>query len=199
MEGLFFILVGAALFTQSWQLLGLYSEGRTMGVFVGGLGLLMLGTFMLGSAVEPMLLTSTGKTAGGVVKEVGAADVNASVAVLTSLVVVWAVYAVGVGAQGLWDLEERSIGFYSAFLAVVSLAGFAYFAGELESRYGEDVMLATSGATIVLSVLAGMMFFYLAFGFNVLRLVSGWFLLIGGSIVGAVGLAIVSGAVKVPA
>jgi len=199
MEGLFFILVGAALFAQSWHLLGLYSEGRTMGVFVGGIGLLMLGTFMLGSSVEPMLFTETGKKAGGAVKAISEADVSTSVAVLTSVVVVWAIYAVGVGAQGLWDFEERAIGFYSAFVAVVTLAGFAYFAGELNPRYGDDVMLATSGATILLSVLASMMFFYLAFGFNVLRLVAGWFLLIGGGVVGAIGLAIVSGAVKVPA
>jgi len=35
MEGVFFVLIGAALFSEAWYLLGLYSEGRTMGVFVG--------------------------------------------------------------------------------------------------------------------------------------------------------------------
>ena len=40
MEGIFFILIGAALFTQSFYIIGLYAEGRTMGVLVGGLGVL---------------------------------------------------------------------------------------------------------------------------------------------------------------
>ena len=197
MEGLFLILVGTALFSQSWHLLGLYSEGRTVGVFVGGLGLVMLGTFMLGTSIEPMLLTETGKKVGDAAKVVSQADVNASVAVLTALVVAWAIYALAVGAQGLWDFEERSIGFYSAILAAVSLVAFIYFAGEMERRYGDDVMLALAGATLVLTVLAGLMFFYLAFGFNVLRLVAGWFLLIGGGVVAAIGLGIVSAAIEV--
>ena len=197
MEGLFLILVGTALFSQSWHLLGLYSEGRTVGVFVGGLGLVMLGTFMLGTSIEPMLINETGKKVGDAAKVVSQADVNASVAVLTALVVAWAIYALAVGAQGLWDFEERSIGFYSAILAAVSLVAFIYFAGEMERRYGDDVMLALAGATLVLTVLAGLMFFYLAFGFNVLRLVAGWFLLIGGGVVAAIGLGIVSAAIEV--
>ena len=199
MEGLFLILVGAALFTQSWHILGFYSEGRTVGVFMGGLGLLMLGTFMLGTSIEPVLLTATGKKVGDAAKVVAQTDVNASVVVLTALVGAWAIYAIGVSAQGLWDLEERAIGFYSAFLAAVSLVAFVYFAGQMERRYGEDVMLALSGATLALTVLAGMMFFYLAFGFNVLRLVAGWFLLIGGGAVAAIGLGIISATVKVAA
>ena len=168
-----------------------------MGVFVGGLGLVMLGTFMLCTSIEPMLLTETGKKVGDAAKVVSQADVNASVAVLTALVVAWAIYALAVGAQGLWDFEERSIGFYSAILAAVSLVAFIYFAGEMERRYGDDVMLALAGATLVLTVLAGLMFFYLAFGFNVLRLVAGWFLLIGGGVVAAIGLGIVSAAIEV--
>jgi hypothetical protein len=193
MEGLFFVLIGAALVVQSWQLLGLYSDGRTMGVVVGGLGVLILGTFMLGSGVEPVLLTEAGKKAS----EVAAGDVAVSTALLTTLAAVWAIYAIGVGAHGLWDLDDRAIGFLSAVVAVVSLGALAYFAGELDARYGENVMLAASLATLVLTVLATMLFFFLAFGFNVLKLVSGWFLLIGGAVVSAIGLAIVAGAVVV--
>ena len=195
MEGLFFVLVGAALVVQSWQLLGLYSDGRTMGIVVGGLGVLMLGTFMLGSAVEPMLLTEVGKKAS----TVAASDVAVSTALLTTLVAVWAVYAIGVGAHGLWDLDDRALGFHSAILAAVSLAALAYFAGEFDARYGETVMLATSAAALVLTGLATILFFYLAFGFNVLKLVSGWFLLIGGAVVSLIGLAIISGVVSVAA
>ena len=195
MEGLFFILVGAALVAQSWQLLGLYSDGRTMGVVVGGLGVLILGTFMLGSAVEPILLTEVGKKAS----TVAAGDVAVSTALLTTLAAVWAVYAIGVGAHGLWDLDDRAIGFHSAVVAVVSFGALAYFAGELDARYGENVMLAMSAAALVLTGLATILFFYLAFGFNVLKLVSGWFLLIGGAVVSLIGLAVISGAVAVAA
>ena len=195
MEGLFFILVGAALVVQSWQLLGLYSDGRTMGIVVGGLGVLILGTFMLGSAVEPILLTEVGKKAS----TVAAGDVAVSTALLTTLAAVWAVYAIGVGAHGLWDLDDRALGFHSAVVAVVSLGALAYFAGELDARYGESVMLAMSAAALVLTGLATILFFYLAFGFNVLKLVSGWFLLIGGAVVSLIGLAVIAGAVAVTA
>ena len=121
------------------------------------------------------------------------------VPVMKLVIVGWALYAAGVGAHGLWDFDERAIGFYSAFLAAVSLVAFIYFAGQMESRYGEDVMLALSGATLALTVLAGMMFFYLAFGFNVLRLVAGWFFLIGGGAVAAIGLGIISATIEVAA
>ena len=49
-----------------------------------------------------------------------------------------------------------------------------------------------SGSLLLLSLLAGIVFFYLAFQFTVLRLVSGWFLLLGSAAVAAVGLAITS-------
>ena len=193
MEGLFFVLVGAALVVQSWQLLGLYSDGRTMGVVVGGLGVVILGTFMLSSSVEPILLTEAGKKGS----EIAAGDVAVSTALLTTVAAVWAAYAIGVGAQGLYDLDDRAIGFLSAVVAIVSLGTFAYFAGEMDARYGENVMLATSGATLVLTALATITFFHLAFGFNVLKLVSGWALLIGGAVVGLIGLAIVAGSVSI--
>ena len=52
MEALFLVLIGAALFSHSWSLLGLYHEGRTMGLYVGGLGVVALIALML----TPMLL-----------------------------------------------------------------------------------------------------------------------------------------------
>ena len=181
MEGIFFVLIGAALFTQSWYVLGMFSEGRTMGVFVAGLGLLALATISA-VTIAPTLLTGEGT----------GADMLAELTVMKTLIVVWALYAVGVGAHGLWDFEDRAIGFYGAFLAVASLVPFIYFATELQSRYGDATWLALSGAALILSVLAGMMFFYLAFAFNVLRPVAGWFLLIGGGSVAVIGLAIAS-------
>ena len=39
MEGISFILIGAALFSHSWYVLGLYPDGRTMGAFTAASGL----------------------------------------------------------------------------------------------------------------------------------------------------------------
>ena len=183
MEGVFFMLVGAALFAQSWYILGMYAEGRTMGVVVGGLGLLSLATITF----APTLLTSEGLKAF-IPEDV----VTAETTVLKGLIITWALYTVGVAANGLWDFDERAIGFYSVFLAVASLVPFLYFAVELESRYTNAVWLGMSGATLMLTVIASIMFFYLAFSYTVLRLVAGWFALLGGGVVAAFGLAMVS-------
>ena len=132
MEGVFFTLIGAALFSQSWYVLGLYAEGRTMGVFVGGLGLISLGAITF----TPMLLTGEG---------VSTANNLAEISIIKLLIIVWALYAVGVAAQGLWDFDERAIGFYSAFLAAASLVPFIYFVGELEQPYSNGVWLGPIG------------------------------------------------------
>jgi hypothetical protein len=50
---------------------------------------------------------------------------------------------------------------------------------------------------LILSVLAGMVFFYLAIPFNTLRLVAGWFLLVGSVVLTAIGLALVSTLIQV--
>ena len=187
MEGLFFILVGAALFSQAWYVLGLYSEGRTMGVFVGGLGVLLLAALVTAESMfDPMMITGEGKAI------VLAENHLAELTMMKTVIVLWALYAIGVGAHGLFDFDDRAIGFYSAILAVATLFSFIYFAVELEGRYGEGTWLAISGGTLILTILAGMMFFALSFAFSALRVVSGWFLLIGGSAVAAIGLLVVS-------
>lgn len=177
MEGIFLVLIGAALYSQAWYVLGLYSEGRTMGVLVGGLGLLALATITF----TPVLLTGTG----------AGADMLAETTVMKVVIVAWALYAVAVATHGLWDFDERAIGFYGGFLAVASLVAAIYFAAELEQPYSNGAWLGLSGATILLTVMAAIMFFYQALQFSVLRLVAGWFLLLGGVLVGVVGLAVV--------
>ena len=116
-----------------------------------------------------------------------AAETLAETTIMKVLIVLWAGYAVGVGAHGLWDFDERAIGFYSAFVAVVSVVALIYFAVELQNRYPDDVSIAMSAGTLLLSILAGTLFFYLAIPFNVLRLVAAWFMLVGSMAVAAVG------------
>ena len=99
MEGVALVLIGAALFSQSWYLLGLYADGRTMGIYTGGLGLAVLITITM----VPQVLLG----------EAFDSDANllAETTVMKMLIIVWAAYAVGVGAHGMWEFDERAIGF----------------------------------------------------------------------------------------
>ena len=180
MEGIFFILIGAALFTQSWYTLGLYSEGRTMGVLVGGLGLLALGTFALGGTIDATLLVINDKA--------DAAKALTEITVLKALMMVWVVYTFGVAAHGLWEFEDRAIGFYSGFVAVVSLIVFLFFAIAAGDTNSQAVWLLMAAAPAVLTLLAAISFFYLAFQWMVLRLVTGWFMLLGSGAIIGIGL-----------
>lgn len=185
MEGVFLVLIGGVLFSQAWYVLGMYSEGRSMGIFVGGMGLLALGTIAF--AFEPVLLTglNNGKTVSSGAQLIG------QVMVMKTVIVVWALYAIGVAASGLWDFDERAIGFFSAFAAVATLVPFLFFVGELERVYDVMTWLSLSGATLLLTMVATVMFFYQGLQFNVLRLLSGWSLLVGGVAIGSIGLAVI--------
>ncbi len=194
MEGIFFALIGAALFSQSWYMLGVYSEGRTVGLFVGGIGLLVIGAVLLSPASTLtdsgsawMLLTGEGTKPYAWL---------AQTMVMKTLILAWGLYAVGVAAHGLWDFDEKAIGFYSVFLTVLSGIAFMYFAVELEPLYGTAAWLGISAATLFLTVLAAMMFITLSFTFNVMRVVTGWFILVGGSVVAIIGLLVLSTAIS---
>lgn len=184
MEGVFFVLIAAALFSHSWHLLGLYHEGRTVGLYTAGLGLVSL----IALTLAPMVLSASGSAASA-----GAPDVLAGTTMMKVLIILWAGYAVGVGAQGLWEFDERAIGFYTAFLAVASAVAFVFFGIELEDRgVGQEVWLAMSGAFLVLTILAATLFFYMAIPFRALRKVAGWFVLLGSLAVAGLGFAILT-------
>ena len=183
MEALFLVLIGGALFCHSWSLLGLYHEGRAMGMYVGALGVVALIALML----EPMLLVG-GQTGSDMVVETN---------VMKVLIILWAGYAIGVGAHGLWEFDDRAIGFYSAFLFAGSLIALVYYAIELEGVYGDDVWIGLSAAALVLTVLAATLFFYLAIPFIALRKVAGWFILVGSIVVAGVGFAILTSLIDV--
>ena len=182
MEAVFLVLIGAMLFSQAWHMMGLYSDGRSVGVVIGGLGLASLGAIML----DPMLLTGSGD------KPIGPATHLAELTVTKGLIGVWAVYGVAVAAQTIWDFEERAIAFYSAVATAVTVVSFFYYAGNLGPRYGDPTWLSLSAATLLMTVIAGMVFFALGFNFRVLRPVAAWFLLLGGGTIAAIGLAIVT-------
>ena len=183
------IFIGAVLFSQSWNLLELYPDGRTMGIYAAGFGLAVLMTLVF----APMVLTGldgAGEAAKG-------ADALAETTVMKGIIILWAGYGIGVGLQGLFDVDDRAIGFYSAFLSITTFVAFLFFVGELEESYGDDVWLALSGAALILSVLAGTLFFYLAIPFSGLRQVAAWFILVGSLAVTAIGLALITTAIEI--
>ena len=114
MEGLALTLIGAAIFSHSWYLMGLYSDGRTVGVLMAALGAGMLITLTL----EPQLLGLQGADDSQKLGEI---------TMMKTLIVMWAVYAGVVAAQGWADLEERAVGFYASVLAAGSLIALIYF------------------------------------------------------------------------
>ena len=183
MEAAFLVLIGGALFAQSWNHLGLFSEGRSMGVVVAGLGLLSL----VGLVMTPMLLEGRSTEA----------DVLTNITMMKALILVWAVYAVAVAAQAYLDLEERAVGFYAGFLCVFNVFALIYFAAEMSSGYGDGPWLTMSAATLILAINAGLIFFHQAIPFQAIRLVTGWFLLIGGAAVAVLGSLVATSVIQI--
>ncbi len=185
MEGLALTLIGAAIFSHSWYLLGLYSDGRTVGILMAALGAGLL----ISLTLEPQLLGLQGADGAQKLGEI---------TIMKTLIVLWAAYAGAVAAQGWSDLEERALGFYAAVLAVGSLVAVVYFVLQLYDHNdlpGVEAAVVTASFTAVsgvLAVIGTMLFFYMAIPFFGLRLVAGWFSLIGSIAVAAVGLAIMT-------
>ena len=185
MEAVFFILVGGALFSQSWNLLGLLAEGRSLGVLVVGLALMSL----IALIIDPMVIES----------EIHHSHWVTNNAVFKGIIILWAVYLLAAGAQNFLDLEERSVGLFAGFVSIISLVAFLYFVVRLApetNKYGEAVWLSISVGTLILAINAGLSFFHQAIPFHVIRLVSGWFLLVGGLILGLVGILVGVGTIS---
>jgi len=185
MEGLALTLIGAAIFSHSWYLMGLYSDGRTVGVLMAALGAGMLITLTL----EPQLLGLQGADDSQKLGEI---------TMMKTLIVMWAVYAGVVAAQGWADLEERAVGFYASVLAAGSLIALIYFVSQLwehNDLAGIEAMGVTASFTAVsgiLTVIGTMLFFNMAIPFFGLRVVAGWFSLVGSIAIAAVGLAVMT-------
>ncbi len=179
MEGVLIVLVGGVLFSQSWYLLGLYTEGRTMGLIVA------------------LLAVGIAASASGTMGTIMVADMingepNPALLALQMYAILWAVYGGAVAAHGLWNFEERAIGFHSAFLSVVSLAYLiAISMGAFTAQQLPDAAIPVlAGMSLILGVLSGMVFFHLAIPFHNLRAVAGWFLLVGSIIVAMLGFGV---------
>ena len=76
MEAVALILIAGALFCHSWYILGLYPDGRTVGIYIGALALASLITITF----APLVLTNTG------------ADGLAQTTLMKILIIVWSGY-----------------------------------------------------------------------------------------------------------
>ena len=181
MEALGLILIASALFCHSWYILGLYPDGRAVGIYVGAFGLAAL----ISITLAPMLLIGGDSVAvanaGGDFgnKAYSIASGLAQTTVMKTLIIIWSVYAIGVAAQAILEYDERAVGFSGAIAAAVSLIALFFFAGTLLGPYGEDVVLTLATASLLLSFIGGTMFAYLGVPFSGLRPVAGWFNLVG--------------------
>ena len=192
MEALGLILIAAALFCHSWYILGLYPDGRTAGIYVGAFGLAAL----ISTTMAPMLLIGGDAAA---IADAGGDSARsfysiaaglAETTMMKTLIIVWSIYAVGIGAQSLLDFDERAIGFSGAVAALVSLFAMFFFADTLLNPYGEEVVLVLTASTLLLTIVGVTMVAYLAVPFNNLRPVAGWFNLVGSIAVFIIGVII---------
>ena len=184
MEGIALILIGTAIFTHSWYLLGLYADGRTVGIILGGLA---LGLVVALFTFEPQFL-------GGLSSD---AKINAGEIVsLKSIMVIWALYAAAVAGHGLWDMEERAIGFYSVLLTVASVVFLLFFLQLWVNDNDLAIALPLVIVSAMTAIVGGLLFFCLAIPFLALRAVSGWAMLIQSIVIAGIGLAMVTAVIQ---
>lgn len=155
MEAIAGLVLGVVVFMHAWQLFGL-AESKTTGI-VGAAGALALAALAIWKPL-PML------------SKVAAEALAASM-------LIWAIYAALVAAVGLWDFGSRGLGFYSVYAAVVMIGQIIYC---VAGRF----ILAGLICGIVQAVAFGMLFFYLAIPFNILKKATAWVLVMVGPIHG---------------
>ncbi len=184
MEGIALILIGGAIFSHSWYLLGHYSDGRTVGVVMAALAVgLVVSLF----AFDPQILGDQSKYN---VRNL------AEVPVLKAVMVGWAIYAIVVAAQGIWDLEDRALGFYAVPLTAVSFVALLFFMQVWVDGGSDAAMLSLMASGTLLSIIGALLFFFMAIPFPGLRSVAGWAMLIESIVIAAIGLSMVSATIN---
>ena len=164
METVASLLVAVVMFLHAWQFFGL-SEPKTTGI-VGAVGAVGLGGLVI---FKPLLPLSK-------------VDLSA----LSSSVVVWAIYAALVAAVGLWNFDTRGFGLYS-ILAALWMLGQVYYTAAVKYTLGGLL------EGVFLMVAFGMLFFYWAVPFKVLRRATAWVLVVVSVLVFLLNGALVGG------
>ena len=181
MEVIFLLVLPAALWAQSWYFLGLYSNPRTLGIIAATVAITLVG-----------LVVFAGGGYGPLVS--GPAAANAA---LSAFILVWAIYAALVAAVALWGFDERTLGFYALFLWIISLlyVGYYFLGGELLGGAQEAATLSSimGIASLLLTIIAAVVFFHLGPPLARMRQATGWFELVLSVIVAVLGGLVVLG------
>ena len=171
MEMAFLFILPAALWAHAWQMLGRYGSPRSLGVVGAGVGIILLALVALWR---------------------DAAIIVGSDNALSALVLTWAIYGGLLAAVAMRGYDQRTLGYYGLFLALVSVVFVLYY-------FLGDAVLSTQDASptgflgqglgvisyimgtyaAILAVLGGLLFLHLAIPIRALRLVAGWSFLLG--------------------
>jgi len=181
MEVIFLIVLPAVLWAQSWYFLDLYTNTRTLGMI---------------AAVVAIVLGGMVVFAGGSYSALGGAPADIG-AVLGAFIALWAIYAAIVAAVHLGGFDERTLGLYSLFLAIVSILYVVYFfaGGEVLGGAKEGVLThwPMGIVSIALAVFAGLVFFHLAPPYPRLRFITGWYTLVISIVIALLGGLVILG------
>ena len=166
MEIVFLMVLPATLWAQSWYFLDLYNNTKTLGVMAATAAIMLGGMVIF--------------TGGGFTSLVGGPPEVADVgAVLSTFILLWAIYLALLAGVHLGGFDERTLGLYSLFLSVVSILYTIYFFAGGEILGGAQVgYLMHWPLAIVSALLAGfalLVFFHLAPPYPRLRYVTGWY------------------------
>jgi len=149
------VVLGVVVFMHAWQLFGL-SAPKATGI-VGATGAIALTALAVLKPAPPLSRVAP--------------------EALSSSILIWAIYAALVAAVGLWNVDSRGLGLYSAYAAVVMIGQIIYCTVTTFTLVGLVCGL-------IQAVAFAMLFFYLAIPFGVLKRATTWVLVVVGPIHG---------------
>ena len=171
MESFVFIVFGAVLFAQGWNLIRVV-DLRTVGFLAAAGAIGILGVVTIG--------------------DIPASSDGISTAVPVSVAVLLAVYAAVLAAVGLWDFDARTLGLYSVFLAIVVLViGIGVYLGLIEDANLEisDPEILIGVGMLLLAALFAMLFITLVPPLrSTYQTITGYTVLVGAAAVTLLGL-----------
>ena len=166
MEMAFLFVLPAALWAHAWQMLGRYDSPRSMGV--------------VGAAVSIILLALVALWRDSAV-------IVGSDNALAGFVLAWAIYCALLAGVSMRGYDQRTLGYYGLFLAIVSIVfALYYFLGDavLSSQDASPTGFLGQGLgvisylmgifAVILAILGGLLFLYLAIPIRAIRLVAAW-------------------------
>ena len=186
MDLILLLVLPAVLWVQSWHYLGFYSSSRTLGLTAATVAVVLLAVVLFQDKLQ-LVIGIDGPT-----------DLLLTASTPMSIfVLMWAIYSALVAGVYLWGFDARTLGFYSLFLWLVSALFAVYFFVGDRLLDGEAIAFTwlMGVVSILLAVMAALLFFYLALlpqgqsepPSSPLRTATGWVYLIFSVVVVVLG------------